>query len=55
MVLNGKQKNQTKKKLFTIVISMETEYGPEEIDRKQVAAESAREAIRLAYPRIFNQ
>lgn len=46
-------KNQTKKKSFTIVVYLNTEYGKEEIDTRTVEAENAREAVRLAFKNIF--
>lgn len=51
VVLKGKQKNQTKKSKYTIVIIGEDGYV---IDRKVVEAENAREAVKLAYSNIFN-
>lgn len=51
MVLKGKQKNQTTKKTYTIVVYNDDGY---EVDRKVVDAENPREAIRLAYSHIFN-
>ncbi|MBO5970736.1 MAG: hypothetical protein J6S14_19860 [Clostridia bacterium] len=46
-------KNQTKKKSFTIVVYLNTEYGKEEVDVRTVEAENAREAVRLAFKNIF--
>lgn len=48
-----KIKNQTKKKSFTIVVYLNTEYGKEEVEARTVEAENPREAIRLAYKNIF--
>lgn len=55
MPLRGKQKNQTEKKKFTIVVYLNEDYGNYEIDRREVTAENVREAIRLAYSHIFGQ
>ena len=55
MVLRGKQKNQTTKKKFTVVVYMDTEFGEAEVDRRTVEAENAREAVKLAYSNIFSQ
>jgi len=45
-------KNQTKKKSYTIVIYNDEGY---EVDRRIVAAESPREAVKLAYKNIFSE
>lgn len=55
MVLKGKQKNQTEKKKFTIVVYLNESHGNYEIDRREVVAENVREAIRMAFSNIFNQ
>lgn len=52
MVLKGKQKNQTKKKTYTITITNDDGY---EIDKRVVQAENPREAVRIAFSRIFDQ
>ena len=51
--LKGKQKNQTNKKKFTILVYLNEDHGNYEIDRREVVAEGVREAIKLAYPTIF--
>ena len=47
-----KMKNQTTKKSYTIVIYNDEGY---EVDRRTVAAESPREAVKLAYKNIFSE
>lgn len=53
--LSGKQKNQTAKRRYVLTISMGDETGREyyEIDSRVVWAESVREAILMAYPKIL--
>jgi len=46
-----KQKNQTVKKTYTIVIYNDEDY---EVDRRVVRAENPREAVRIAYSKIFS-
>lgn len=52
MVLKGRQKNQTTKHTYTIVIINDDGFV---VDRKEVEAENPREAIKTAYANIFNQ
>ena len=51
-VLKGKQKNQTTKRRYTITITNDMGF---EVDKRIVTAENPREAIRIAYARIFDQ
>lgn len=47
VVLKGKQKNQTVKNKYTVVVYLNEEYGNYEVERLVVKAESPREALRL--------
>lgn len=52
MGMRGVQKNQTTKKTYTITITNDDGY---EIDKRVVQAENPREAVRIAFSRIFDQ